>query len=414
MRNRLTNNIGLKVIALVFAFLLWLAIVNVDDPVDTKQYSGVTVKAQNESLITNDGKIYQVLDNTNIVTVTVKAKRSVLKNIDRSDISASADIKNLQLDSMVPITVTIPSFEGRYEEARANPLNMRISIEDNESVKLPVTVATTGTPRDGYFVESTSVSPDNITVSGPKSKVESISAAVVTIDVSGLSADASVTGNILFYDAQNNVIDDSLLTTNVGDDGVTVSVSVLQTKSVPVKASTYGEPASGYNLVSISCEPDTLELVGSRKMLDSIDSIVIPGNLIDITNATSTVESVVNIKDYLPAGISTADEKSGKILVTAVIESYGSKTVNYPVGSIQVLNAPDGYKLTYQNTTDLNLKFQGAEENLSSLSASSLQVTIDLRNITEAGTYEQTVTVVPPSGCTLTDSVKVTVVLTKE
>jgi len=218
----------------------------------------------------------------------------------------------------------------------------------------------------------------------------------------------------LFYDAQNNLIDDSLLTTNVGDDGVTVSVSVLQTKSVPVTAAASGVPASGYNLVSVSCEPDTLELVGSRTMLDSIDSIVIPGSLIDVTNATSTVESVINIKDYLPTGISTADEKSGKILVTAVIESYGSKTVNYPVGSIQVQNAPDGYKLTYQNTADLSLKFQGSEENLASLAASSLQVSIDLRNITEAGTYDLTVTVVPPGGCTLTESIKVTVILTKE
>ena len=43
MKNKLTNNIGLKFAAVLFAALLWLIVVNVDDPVDTNIYRNIPV-----------------------------------------------------------------------------------------------------------------------------------------------------------------------------------------------------------------------------------------------------------------------------------------------------------------------------------------------------------------------------------
>ena len=322
-------------------------------------------------------------------------------------------MKNIQLNSLVPITITIPAYEGKYESVASSPLNMQISIEENESVKLPITVTTTGTPRDGYFLESTNVSPDNVTVSGPKSIIDSIASAVVNVSVSGISSTSSFDGTLNFYDSRNNLIDDTLLTENVGTEGITVTVNVLQTKEVPVSVSVSGDPANGYEYVSVSSEPEYVTIMGKQERLDKIDEIKIPGEAVSIAGASATVETVVDISNYLPEGISLADAKTNKVLVTAVIESYGTKTVNYPVGSIQVQNAPDGYKLTYQDTGDLSLKFQGSTEDLAKLSSGSLTASIDMTGIVGEGTHVVTVNITPPSGCTLVSDAKVTVVLTK-
>ena len=39
LAKKLTNNLGLKVLALLFAIALWIVVVNIDDPVKPAQYT---------------------------------------------------------------------------------------------------------------------------------------------------------------------------------------------------------------------------------------------------------------------------------------------------------------------------------------------------------------------------------------
>ena len=95
MKKKLLENPGLKLLALVMAVLLWLIIVNIEDPVDTKRFTNIAVTIQNESIILNDGKMYQITNDTATVDVTVSAKRSILTRIQSSDIVATANVENL-------------------------------------------------------------------------------------------------------------------------------------------------------------------------------------------------------------------------------------------------------------------------------------------------------------------------------
>ena len=104
---RLTRNMGLKIMAFVFAAFLWLIVMNVDDPVDRKTYSNIPVIFANDDIISQEGNVYQVLDEQN-VSVVVSAKASVLKDIHSDDIVATEDIKDMDTDTgLVPIPVTI-------------------------------------------------------------------------------------------------------------------------------------------------------------------------------------------------------------------------------------------------------------------------------------------------------------------
>ena len=51
----LTNNIGFKLLAVVFAFVLWLVVYNIDDPVKAKSYTA-NVTIANSSVITDMNK----------------------------------------------------------------------------------------------------------------------------------------------------------------------------------------------------------------------------------------------------------------------------------------------------------------------------------------------------------------------
>ena len=113
MKKRLMDNLGLKILAFLIAAFMWLIVVNIDNPVTDKTFSGIPVTVMNEEIVTDNNRTYQIIDNTQEVSVTVTAKRSVLNNIKADDIMAVADMKELTLGTQVPIEVTIPGY--KYE-----------------------------------------------------------------------------------------------------------------------------------------------------------------------------------------------------------------------------------------------------------------------------------------------------------
>ena len=104
MREKLTRNLGLKVVAFLIASFTWLLVVNTDDPETDKTYTNIPVKVVNTEVITNNNSTYQILDGTSEVDVTVTAKRSELSKIDAEDIVATADFKELTLGTQIPIS----------------------------------------------------------------------------------------------------------------------------------------------------------------------------------------------------------------------------------------------------------------------------------------------------------------------
>ena len=100
MKKRLTNNLALKLAALVFAFLLWLIVVNEIDPVERRTYSNVVVTMLHDELILNKGNTYRIV-NGNTATVTVTAKRSILEKITPEAIRKEVlDFVEMRLDDM--------------------------------------------------------------------------------------------------------------------------------------------------------------------------------------------------------------------------------------------------------------------------------------------------------------------------
>lgn len=245
MKDKLKNNLGLKIVAIIFAVLLWWIVVNIDDPIDTKQYV-VNVSVTNTEVITNAGKSFQILDDTNSVTVTIKGRRKVLDEIKTSYIVATADLREMQ-DSSVPIRLKVVGYEGDYETATAYPQNMQVRVENTQKKTFPITAVSTGNPRDGYVVGTMTSSPQTVDISGPESMVAKINKVVAKVDVSEISADTTIETELIYYDAAENRIDKSLLSSNCDKNGVTVNVDIWHTKKVSLNFDTSGiKPASGY------------------------------------------------------------------------------------------------------------------------------------------------------------------------
>lgn len=416
MIDKLKNNLGLKIIALLFAVFLWWTVVNVDDPIGTKKFQ-TEVNVINTEVVTNEGKSYQIVNGTKNVTITVKARRKVLDKVKSADIVATADFQELQGVS-VPIRIKITGFEGEYEEATANPRNLQIQTEVTETKTFPITVATIGSVREGYVLDkvNTVAKPKSIEISGPKSTLGRIAKVVAKVDVSELAKDTTLSAELIYYDSADNILDKSLLSSNCDRNGVSVGVKLLVTKQIPVSFDesqiTMGE---GYVYAGITFEPQTILVVGTAEALSDITQLSIGAEALKREGLVSNEEVVVDVTPYLPEGIALADEAASSIVVNIQVEKAGEKKLSLPVRSVKVNNAPEGFELTFNGNQTVNLQFQGTKDALAGLTIEKIIATIDLSEYKEAGTYDVPVQIIDlPDQCVYLGGATIQITLTKK
>ena len=408
---KLTNNLGLKIIAFIFAAFLWLIVVNLDNPVDSKLFTDIPVTIVNDDIIKSAGEVYQV-EGEGTVNVVVYATREVRQKLQKEDIVATADIK--QMDStgrLIPIEISIPDYTGQYESAEAVPRNLTIQREKSGKKSLALTVETEGKQADGYELGDITVSPENVTLTGAESLLEQVDRAAAQVSIEGISEDSVLDGTLVLYDAYGNELNQTQLGNNLGDEGISVSVDVLKVKSVPIVFDVSGSPAEGYKYTGYTSMPESIQVCGASDALDELSQIAVPASVIDISGASESIEMTVDITEYLPEGIRLADENAGDITVTVKIEREGTRTIEFLVSSIKINNLADNLQVSYDADAEITLHFSGDEALLSTLDISNA-VSVDLSSYTQPGTYDVPVKVNLPAGITLDE--RVTVQLTIE
>ena len=413
MKERLKNNLGLKLVSLLFAIILWMLVVNIDNPVREQTFRSIPVEVLHEEVITSQASTYKILDGTERVSVVVRAQRKALSGISLDDIKVTADLKervnNSVNEASVPLKVTIKGL-GTYE-AKTNPNNLQIAIEANTSNKFPITVSSVGTPRDGYMVGHMKPNPESVTIGGGQSQINRIKKVVAKVDVSGLSASKEVDAELVLYDANDRVIDQTLLRNNLGEKGLTVSVEMLKTKMVPIEFDTSNlKPAPGYSLSDITHEPKGILIAGDEKKIKNLESLNIPAEALDISNISEKQEVVIDITPYIPTWAKLADETDQKVALTVMVEKYGTKTFTIPAGSIIVENTLAGLKSEFASSEDIELQITGSKENLKNFVIDK-KVFVDLEQYTQEGTFSVPVQVELPEGCSLVEEVSVDVIL---
>ena len=187
MKNRLTYNLGLKLISLVAAIIIWLIIIYTYDPVDTADFT-LEVTILNEEAITSLNKVYEVIEGST-VTIRVKGNTTQVNSLKASDFRATADISKLSPTYHASIDVVCTKTNNVEISFLGKVKMLAIRLEDVAQKQFKVTVIPEGTPAEGYYAGVSTTKPNLIQVSGAESAVERISQVCVAVDV----ADATET-----------------------------------------------------------------------------------------------------------------------------------------------------------------------------------------------------------------------------
>ena len=433
-RPKIFENIGLKLFALAFAIVLWLLVTNINDPVSRMTISNVQVRLLNTDLITKQGDVYSVLDDSDVVpVVTVTAKRSIIDALDKDDIVATADVNDLSSLDTVEIRFSSYKFNNEIDSIEGSTENVKLSIEKKLTSTFTLKTATAGKLASGYELGSVTPEQNQVRVSGPQSVVSSISEATATVDISGATGSISTYSDIRLLDSSGNPVDTQTLTMNI--NSVKVNVVVLPVKTIPVQVTTSGSPADGYLATGkITADPETVSIAGKSSVLQTIESLQIPGSAVDISGADSDVTRTLDVSGFLPEGVAFEDSSfDGKVQVTVGIEPAQDADVDVKISSVSLNNVPQGYEAKILAVNDgsktvsasedgaFTLRFRGLAANIDGIRLDTLQPGVDIGALTAdkqeenlAGNYTAAVAVTLPDSVMQTNTVVAQIRLEKK
>lgn len=428
MKQKLTQNLNLKVLAVLFSIIIWVIVVNIDDPVKSVQFNDVPITAVNELVLTDKNEVYEIKDGIRTVDVTVSGRRSVIEDLSKENLIATIDLKEISDQDTVKIKVSTNKYSGDIDSIKPEFDTVELNIEDLERVQKAIQVETIGEPADGYIQGNYSLSLNQVRVEGPKSIVDSIAGAKVQIDVEGATNSMSASSPIILYNVVGEKVDTTRLNLNI--DSVNISQEILFTKVVYVACNAGGTPEKGYKLTGeTEILPGQVVIAGPKNTVDSISQITIPSTVVNVEGEKSDYKTTINLNNYLPDNVEIITEGfNGIASITVDIEEEISKKYNIYLNKVVMENLPSDLEAEFVDgalsATDNRVEIEvwGLEKELNKVAAADITIKVDFDDYLESrklselreGTYEVPATIILPNDLRCEDDVKLRVVVTKK
>ena len=414
MKKKILNNFSLKVLSLVVAVLVWMAIVNITDPTMTKTITNIEINVTDQDVITNKNQVFKVTSR-NSAAIVISGKRSIVSRLEAKDFTATAPLSEMSQVNAVPVYVTANNPEDRREISIIDKtVSITVAIEDVEEKEYDLEVEYVGTPRDGYVVDKSKsgLKYNKVKIKAPQSIHNLINKVAVNVDVEDAAKDFSGKYEIALYNKSKSPIPKDGI--EFGFNNVQVNTTILKVKEVPINYSVMGKPASGYLNTGVKSSVSTIKIVGRESLINDISEVVLPTSILSIEGRNETLQRQVNISSYLPQGVSLLEGQEENITITVIIEQESIHSFSLSPGTdIKLTKIPEGYAAKFTNDAKVTIQLRGLEELFNDFDVMTINPIVDLSHAQE-GENEVQVQVTPPEGMTFVNNVTITVTLVQE
>ena len=424
-KRKITDNIPLKIMSVAVAVVVWLIVVNIDNPVGTNYYTLTNVELINKEYVESSdtiGKMCMPEEKQDSIRIAITTNKKIRDKIKVSDITATADLQQaVSLDTnpvMVPITVTCSVPGVTPNDIKVTPQNLSVNLDEKETQEFVVNVSRGDTkPGKDYEVGSLTANPEKVRITGPKSLVNKIDKVNATISLDGNTQDFTQDVNLTIIDKNQEALSDSEMNSLRIENNAKVSVTARLWKirqGVGISAGYVGSPASGYQVGTVTTVPDTISVAGSTEGLETLtqndNTITIPADSIDISGESRDVERKISLKDLLPDNVKLTSDSSEDVWVTVSILPEGSREFILSTKDIEVKNKPDDLQVTFE-TAQIEIRIKSDTEDLDDLNTETdIKASIDLKG-KEEGNYKVPVTLSLPDGYETVENVSTEVVI---
>lgn len=382
MKKKMLNNLGVKILSIVCAIILWIVVMNVSDSRVTARIDDIPVEIINAEALEQLDKVYDVQKGST-VDLVVKGKRSVVEKLSAKDFRATADLSQMSITNSVQIMVE-PIRVSTGDEISITVVDntMVLSLEEKVKKQFPLRITTIGTPKDGCAIGEIVTTPNIITVEGPESSVNKIVEIAGEVNVDNISADVVKKCEISAYDAYGEAVVNERI--KLSQTSVDTTIKIYPSKSVPVNINVKGNPGTGYEIESINYEPKEIMIAAPEDILATVKSIEI--NNISVSGLTENYETTIDIGDYIPKG-SIVAQSDTKLVLSVVIEKQVEKTIALTNKDIQLRNTDTSHNYELVLSSDFELIASGLEDKMEGITLSDFTPYIDCKDMKTGDNY---------------------------
>ena len=238
----------------------------------------------------------------------------------------------------------------------------------------------TGSPEKDRWYKVNKSNPTALTIKGPASVVQSIASAYVYSDVTGARSSYTAAEQYVLVDSEGNEIPQDMLERS--SSSISVSVDVYPTKEIPIDTTLdsviSGQPAEGFDVLSVTIQPETLTVAAEQELLDSIDTLLIEPVSVEGASQSFSVRADVSTLSSFKS--ISADE----VYVNVVI---AEETVGAWIEDVKISYANKGDGLTLSApVSSMRVYVTGPRSAIEELQESGFAATVDLAGL-DAGSY---------------------------
>ncbi len=364
------------------AFLLWIYAIGYDSSLFEETYNGVEVTITGEdALKANSGFTLAADQDFSSITITAKGKRAALNALEAKDFQAVVDVSKAQSAGWQTLDITVISPNG-VEVVSQSSGTVRVFVDEftqkNDLLTVEIDTGDKGYRLgEGVSRINFSVNPAVVTVSGPKSVLDSVARAVVKFPLDGneIKEDVRGYGAITLFDKDGNTLNNQYLA--LSDSTAEVALTVIKEKVLPVRVALAG----GALIEGITVEtpvPGAITVSGSSAAISALG-----GELVLTIDETTLLPGKTHILEFpivemLPKNIST--ENSGNITVKITVPKLSVREYSISADRIEVENLPENYVCNIEK--GIKVRVAGPLSAFEGFDSQTITAKIDFNNVT--------------------------------
>ena len=299
------QNWKMKLVALVFAFILWSFVIAEENPTRTKIFQDipVTYTAADELRqkgLTSSTPRTEIL---NSVTVTAEAPADALDYWNENMLEVSVDLSQINEAGEYVLRVEGATTLTQGHIVSVEPSTITVNIEEIVTRTVPVDIQLIN-QQEGFYYGEPILETETVDVTGARSNVEKVARAVCTINAEDMMEPTTASYTVSFVDSDGEEIRSNLFT---GSTSVIAEVPVYPEKEVGIDLTAVSNTttglAEGYEITGVTVEPQTVYIAGALENIETIESVTLEA--IDLDGAAG--DTVVEASVRLPDGVVAAE-----------------------------------------------------------------------------------------------------------
>lgn len=383
----MSRNVVMKIVSLIFAIMLWSYVVSTNTSITRERtFTGLTGYVSGQATL-EIYKIALLTDPTSQladIAVRVQVPQASYADITPSHVQVILDVSSVRSAGVQEVPIRATTSLGKVLDVY--PSSLFLTFEPLDSRSIPVNVEMTGQNTGKYWYNCSRINPQQVTVSGPTSLVQSVSQAIVIADMTDRTSSFNTAHAFRLIDGSGGEISTAML--NLPVSSISITTEIYPTKVLEVSTSTddvlIGQVAEGYVIEDIIMQPESVTVAAEQSLLDGVDSLIIEPFEIDSPSQSFTRRATISgLSDF--KYISTE-----QVYVTVQI---AEETISAWLDEVYLneIGKQEGLSLSWQRDS-IAVHVTGPRSRIEALLEEGLVATVDLTGY-GAGSYNVPITI---------------------